>query len=77
MKHLLASITYVADIDHVLVIMARPSSDQPSPHLGQVAAAAVDHDDPNSNSSPTLSKMTCHVLDTPNVSTVRPGVVVM
>ncbi len=65
MVHPLHSISYVADIDNVLVMMAHvlPVSDSVSPSPSD----APDHIKDKVVTSYT-PKMTCHVLDTENVS---------
>lgn len=64
MVHPLHTISYVADIDNVLVIMAHilPVCDPASPLI----TTSVQNKE-NSITSYT-PKMTCHVLDTDNVS---------
>lgn len=67
MEHPLHTISYVADIDNVLVIMAHIIPDTPS----EVPQSPTDH--PSQSEGEELSsytpKMTCHVLDTENVCT--------
>lgn len=65
MEHPLHTISYVADIDNVLVIMAHviPTSD-PTP-LSPVATPVENREELVASYTP---KMTCHVLDTENVS---------
>lgn len=65
MEHPLHTITYVADIDHVLVIMAHiqpPPLTSPAPSLADGAEVTTPP------VAKYIPKMTCHVLDTPNVS---------
>ncbi len=74
MDHPLHTITYVADIDRVLVIMAhvRPSAQaSPDPSPADSADSGVGEEGSGANAAGDgkyIPRMTCHVLDTANVS---------
>ncbi len=67
MDHPLHTITYVADIDHVLVIMAYV---RPPPISRRAPPTSPPASENNGEEEVTkfIPKMTCHVLDTANVS---------
>lgn len=68
MDHPLHTITYVADIDHVLVIMAHirpPPVTSPTPQASNGTGEAMTP--PSMAEMKYIPKMTCHVLDTANV----------
>lgn len=81
MSHPLHTITYVADIDSVLVIMAHvqptlippptvhPNSDDPDPNSLPDGQEREITDSATTNSG-YIPKLTCHVLDAANVSGV-------
>lgn len=74
MDHPLHTITYVADIDHVLVIMAHvrpPPLPNPAPRTAPSASGpptANGAAETTEGESKYIPKMTCHVLDSSNVS---------
>ena len=59
MEHPLHTISYVADIEGVLVIMA---------HVGPTDSACSTHDSDDVSEATYTPKTTCHVLDAENVS---------
>ncbi len=79
MDHPLHTITYVADIDRVLVIMAHVLPTPVTSPAATTAPSSVSGDTEDSNNSPLPSsgqsgvsatftpKLTCHILDAPNV----------
>ncbi len=66
MDHPLHTITYVADIDHVLVIMAHVSPPL-VPHAPPRATNGGG-ETPTEGEAKYIPKMTCHVLDSSDVS---------
>ena len=73
MDHPLHTITYVADIDRVLVIMAHvhpPSPASPTAHSADNGVGGTPQEGEGEEEAETkyIPKMTCHVLDTSNVS---------
>lgn len=62
MDHPLHTITYVADIDHVLVIMAHILPPRPPPSQQTTNGTAGE-----AGEYKYIPKMTCHVLDSSNV----------
>ena len=65
MDHPLHTITYVADIDRVLVIMAHILPQRPPP--SQHAAPQTNGASGEAEEYKYIPKMTCHVLDSSNV----------
>ncbi len=70
MEHPLHTITYVADIDSVLVIMARrhqPQTEEASQTAPGAEPEGKDEGEAREEPQP-MQRMTCHVLESGNVS---------